>query len=200
MKRIITFIALLSLFATGLQAQIIDATNNSTHKQEKTSSNSPIYKPTGHYLRAEVGYPHYASLAYGYQLNPYFMLGAGGGYGALSIKNYDMYNYYYRRGGSWGFPLFIEAIFSTPKHKCSFIADIKFGYTIPVYDLNKLTTVVEYYNGEEYWYPYTVVNHIFGAINLGIAYKDFSLCAGISSNNTYWYSFFLSYNLPIKVH
>ncbi len=196
MKRLVTLFALLTLFAIGAKAQMVGANEG---QKVSTNNTSSFYKPTGHYLRFEAGFPH-ASAAYGYQLNHYLMLGAGTGFGELSFNTYDNSGFFYRRTGSNGIPLFVEAIFSTPKYKWSFVADIKFGYSIPIYDLDNSHHIAEYYNGTTYHYPYYVSNRIFGEINIGVAYKYFSLCAGISSNNTSWFSFFISYNLPLKVN
>ena len=204
MKRIITLIALLTLLVTGLQAQIIDATNNSSHKQEKPSNNSPLYKPTGHYLRFEAGYPHYASVAYAYQINSYIMLGGGLGYGAMSYYNrswgevFDKnhyYNYVRKEGGS-GIPFFLEAIFSTPKYKWAFLTDIKVGYSIPLSEYQR-----HYPNsmGGDRYESKTGIR-FYGAINLGVSYKNIGLFAGISSNSFEWWSVYLSYNLPLKIH
>lgn len=203
MKRIITFIALLTLLATGLQAQIIDATNNTPKKKEKTLSNTPIYKPTGHYLRFEAGYPHFASVAYGYQTNPYIMIGGGVGFGIICYTwtgTRTIYNSFYNepfimKHSGTGFPIYAEVNLSTPKYKWSLIANIKFGYAIPLEEGHRVVSTSGYYiewiqKGRRLW----------GALNLGVTYRNFSLCAGISSNNDEWYSFFISYNLPLKVH
>lgn len=194
MKRIITLIALLSLFATGLQAQIIDATNNSTHKQEKTSNNSSIYKPTGHYLRLETGFPQIVSVAYGYQINPNLMVGIGGGFGNCSAFAMDTLQstcpYY---DFVWGLPIYAEALISTPKLKWSLFVDIKTGYNITSkYGFYDLDIDNDYYDIR--------VRRFFGAVNVGLAYKNLSIGAGVSSNNPDWWSFSLSYNLPLMIH
>ena len=132
MKRFITLITLLTLLTIGLQAQIIDATNNSTHKQEKTSSNSPIYKPTGHYLRYEGGLL-WGSVAYDYQINPYIMVGGGVGVG---IGYYNAIA-----------PIYAEAVFSTPRNKWSLYAEIKLGYeTVEASFFPSLTVGANYKN------------------------------------------------------
>ena len=210
MKRNITIIALLTLLITSLQAQIIDATNNTPKKKEKTSSISPIYKPTGHYLRFEAGFPHYASIAYGYQLSPYVLIGGGIGFGRMHyfetiwkhypdgsvtlVEEHDrIWNYH-------GIPLFIETIISTPKHKWSLMLDLKLGYGIPIDEHH-------FYNDPSSpFVNYTTREHLikgkrfFGSVNLGASYKNISLFIGISSNNRDWFSLFVSYNLPLKVH
>lgn len=194
MKQRFIFIAFFALLATSVQAQIIGATNNSPQQKpaKTTKVESSLYKPTGHYLRFEAGYPQFASIAYGYQLNPYIMLGGGIGYGCMTYGEYDydtLYNNYSLKrfySGS-GIPIFAEVIFGTPKYNFSFIADIKLGYATPL-DKNKY-----------YWYDVKFGRRFFGAINLGVTYRNFSICAGISSNNPKWYSFFVSYNLPLKI-
>lgn len=192
MKRIITFIALLTLLATGLQAQIIDATNNTPKKKEKTLSNTPIYKPTGHYLRFEAGYPQFASIAYGYQVKPSIMFGGGLGFGHMYYEDSfpDTITYAKAKYAGLGIPMYAEIAFSRPNHAFSFLIDIKLGYNI---QLEKDSYFDEYHE-------YAKGRNFFGAINVGLAYKNFSLCTGVSSNNPKWYSFLISYNLPLKVH
>lgn len=212
MKRIITFIALLTLLATGLQAQIIDATNNTPKKKEKTLSNTPIYKPTGHYLRFEAGYPHYASIAYGYQLNPYVLIGGGLGFGGMHYfetiwkhstdGSVTLVEKHDRIWDGLGIPLFLETIISTPKYRWSLMLDLKIGYGIPI---NEHHFYRDPYHSPDYTPDYTLEyiskgNRIFGTVDLGVSYKNISLFIGISSNNRDWYSLFISYNLPLKVH
>ena len=184
MKKII-IIALLALLATNASAQIIGATDNSQN------SGYSLYKPTGHYIKFEAGYPQFASIAYGYQVNPDIMFGGGLGFGYMYFEVGSIHNdSSYLVLDGLGFPLYTEVVFSTPNHAVSFLVDIKLGYNI---QLGK----------DSYYYEYNYYfkgRKLFGAINAGIAYKNFSLCAGVSSNNPNWYSFFISYNLPLKVH
>ncbi len=194
MKRIITLIALLSLFATGLQAQIIDATNNSTHKNEKTSRTSSLYKPTGHYLRFEAGWPQIISVAYGYQINPSLMVGVGGGFGncsAFAVDTLQTTCPYY--DFVWGLPIYVEALISTPKLEWSLFVDIKTGYNV-----RGIYSFFDY--SYDYHYDYVRVRRFFGVVNFGITYKNLSLGAGVSSNNPDWWSVSLSYNLPLRFH
>lgn len=199
MKRLITLFALLTFFAIGAQAQIVGANEG---KKTSTNTTSSLYKPTGHYLRFEAGYPHFASVAYGYQLNPYIMIGGGLGFGQMSYKlhmwgeNFDINHYDFQRNeGGTGVPFFVEAIISTPKYKWSFLADFKAGYGIPLseYQWHHSYSDADRYESKK-------GNRFFGAINLGVSYKNFGLFAGISSNNFEWWSLFLSYNLPLKIH
>ena len=110
MKRLITLFTLLTMFAIGAQAQIVGA-----NEGPKTSSNtsSSLYKPTGHYLRFEAGWTNFISVAYGYQINPYIMVGGGAGYGYFEDDPQ--------------LPIYAEAIFSTPRQKWSFIGNFKIG-------------------------------------------------------------------------
>ena len=110
MKRLITLFTLMVMFAIGMQAQIVGA--NEGPKTKMSNTTSSLYKPTGHYLRLEAGYAHIFSVAYGYQINPYIMIGGGVGFGYLHNPT---------------LPIYAEAIFSTPRYKWSFIGDIKIG-------------------------------------------------------------------------
>lgn len=172
MKRIITLIALLSLFATGLQAQIIDATNNSPHKKEKTSSNSSLYKPTGHYLRWEMGYSQLLALAYGCQINPFIMVGGGVG---VSINE--------------EIPLYAEILISTPNNKWSFIGDIKIGYSYG-YD--------SYMNTNYYIAPSAGIQYKDIGLTLGIHTGYYPYRFGGEADALPTISVY--YNLPLKIH
>lgn len=198
MKRTIILFALLTLLAIGAKAQIVGANEG---KKTSASTTLPLYKPTGHYLRLEAGYPHFASVAYGYQLNPYIMLGGGFGYGEISYTYTgfggiigNLHDYVIRGSGA-GIPIFAEANFSTPKYKWSFVANIKFGYAIPLengYYSIETASIMNYYDKNGHC--------LFGAINLGVTYKNLGLFTGASSNSEYWWSILLSYNLPLKIH
>jgi hypothetical protein len=211
MKRIITLIALLSLFETGLQAQIIDATNNSPHKKEKTSKNSSIYKPMGHYLRFEAGYPQFASVAYGYQLNSNVMLGTGMGITDMPYV-YSYHSTNFNSGeehegseilSTQGFPIYAEAIFSTPKFKKAFFVDLKIGGNVfSILREGFIDNYGNYYSERPYpnYQHYSLLRRFFVAVNVGLAYKNFNFGAGVSSNSSRWFSFFVSYNLPLIVY
>lgn len=112
MKRLITLFTVMVMFAIGVQAQIVGANEGTKAKTSNTSSS--LYKPIGHYLRLEAGYAHFFSVAYGYQINPYVMVGGGAGYGM----------------GAWDdmLPIYAEALFSTPKYNWSFFGDLKVGF------------------------------------------------------------------------
>lgn len=192
MKRLITLFALLTMFAIGAQAQIVGA-----NEGPKTSTNttSSLCKPTGHYLRFEVGYPQIVSIAYSYQMNPFIMFGAGCGYGIVSYYYSNQHSIPPEKGkiGGSGLPLYVEAIFSTPKYNYSLIADIKMGYAIPFDEYNY--SIYDLYSELK-------GNRLWGALHLGVSYKNFCLCVGISSNNPdfYYLSTFVSYNLPLRIH
>lgn len=185
MKRVTTLIALLTLLTTGLQAQIIDATNNSPHKKEKTSINSSVYKPTGHYLRLEAGYApiFLVSVAYGYQINPYIMAGGGVGIGYAG-RDYEEIS------SKISLPIYAEAIFSTPRHKWSFFFDIKIG-----------RNSIHYYYDDR-----NTFHNVYGMIDLriGFNYKNFGLACGIgmfyldAGDTSPCISIY--YNIPLKVN
>lgn len=199
MKKLITLFALMLLFAIGAQAQIVGANEGPKAKTSNTSSS--LYKPTGHYLRFEAGYPTLFSIAYCYQLNSNIMIGTGCGFGQIP---YNHYFHYIAMSGerqgvdkinSNGIPIYVETVFSTPKYKWAYFIDVKIGGNITSENLQKTEMNMPYPYYERYspW-------HFFGALNIGMFYKNFSFGIGVSSNNVDWYSFFISYNLPLRVH
>lgn len=198
MKRIITIIALLALFATSGRAQIVGATNNSPQQKpaKTTKIENPLYKSSGHYLRFEGGWPKFYSIGYGYQINSYLMVGAGIGSGVL-LYDWHCYSSYY----GWdeysigdntdGIPIYSEIILSTPKHKWSFFTDLKIGYN---YSKAKDHTRI---HGEE-----TITIHykrLFLSLTIGASYKNFSLSVGASPNSKEIFAAYFSYNFPISL-
>lgn len=175
MKRLITLFALLTLFAIGAQAQIVGANEG---KKTSTSTTTPLYKPTGHYLRFEAG-GIWGSVAYDYQINPYIM--AGGGIGVGYADRY--YN-------NMVFPVYAEAVFSTPSYKWSFYSEIKLG--------------CDFLLGYE--------GIIFSSLTVGANYKNFGWgigCymykydfAGIHYHSNYVFTprIIATYKLPLKVY
>jgi hypothetical protein len=198
MKRIVTIIALLVLFTTSLQAQIVGATNNSPQQKppKTTRVENSLYKPTGHYIRFEGGWPKFYSIGYGYQINPYLMVGAGIGSGIL-LYDFHEYSSYY----GWdmhgigdntdGIPIYSEIVLSTPKYKWSFITDLKVGYN---YSVEKDKTRI---NGEvtETWH----YKRLFMSLTIGVSYKNLSISFGASPNSNEVFAAYLSYNFPISL-
>ena len=195
MKRIITLFALLTLFAIGAKAQIVGANEG---KKTSTSSTTPLYKPTGHYLRLEAGFPNFFTVAYGYQINSWVMVGLGGGYGEVTNVNETnaapgYRKYYFLEPG---FPVYSEFIFSTPRYKSSVSINLKVGANIPTY---------YYYDsqggGNTYLYWKLYEKRFYSAINLGYNYKNFGFFGGVSTNSAdLVFSAGFSYNIPLKVH
>lgn len=208
MKRLITLFALMLMFAIGAQAQIVGA--NEGPKAKTSNTTSSLYKPTGHYLRFEVGYPQFASVAYGYQLNSNIMLGTG-----LGITDMPyVYSYHVTNINSGkehegseilatqGFPIYAEAIFNTPKFKKAFFVDLKIGSNVfSILREGYMDYHGNYYSERPYpdYQHYSLLRRFFVAVNVGLSYKNFNFGAGVSSNSTRWFSLFVSYNLPLKV-
>lgn len=83
------------------------------YQESRRPRSTPFYKPIGSYLRIEAAlFKVYAS--YGYQINPYIMVGAGMGYD----RNWNTK------------PIYAEMILGTPRHRWSFVTNFKLGYDI----------------------------------------------------------------------
>lgn len=203
MKRVITLVAFVALFATGAQAQMVGATNNSS--PGKTTSS--YYRPTGHYLRVEAGFPNFISVAYGYQVASWFRVGAGAGFGMMTYyyheyydSYYDYYSYGYETLGI-GFPVYTELTFNTPRYKWAFFVDWKIGVNIAAdeYDYNG-----SYYDSYNSYYVSDYLSksgHAFySALNLGVSHKGFDFYGGINTNSAeMFFSLGVAYNFPLKV-
>lgn len=180
MKRIVTLIAFLTLLTTGLQAQIIDATNNSSHKHEKPIQDG--FRKSGFTLRPELGFVYgvrtsntfadgyydnmnmigaTADLAIGYQLGSHFFFGAVIGYGG----DYKLHRYYNDGYFSWDnenksfsiIPLMADARWYIIDHKNTFVVDAQFGF-----DLN------------EAWHGSYILR-----VGAGFAFSNFETITGI---------------------
>lgn len=169
---------------------MVGATSNSSNR---TTSNS-LDRPTGHYLRLEAGFPNFFTVAYGYQINPWFMVGGGGGFGFITYHYHEAHTSYYDEWMGLGTPLFAELIYNTPKQQTSFFIDLKLGANI-AYDY-------EYEN----WHTdgscdYNKSRKFYSSLNLGAGFGNFGVFGGISTNSAHlWFSAGLSYNIPLKVH
>ena len=197
MKRIISIIAFLVFFTTGVHAQILGATDNSTTLRK----NDYLYKPVGHYLRLETGLPFFVDVidaSYGYQISPYILVGIGAGAGSA-------YYHYHKLGykGSileeyddigFGIPIYGEVILSTPKHKWALFADMKIGTLIPIYD-----KVHYYYNGNPYTAQF-VISSLYIKSIVGFRFRNFGLGAGMVLMGKWQFQTQISYNIPLKVH
>lgn len=118
MKRNIIIIGLLLLFSSPANAQMKAQQVELSTSLNRKAKSTPMYKPLGSYLRIDAALLKvYAS--YGYQINPYIMVGGGVGYDInWRVK-----------------PIFAETVFSTPRHRWSFFTDVRLGYDFSRYDL-----------------------------------------------------------------
>lgn len=114
MKRVVAFIAFVALFATGAQAQIVGATN----QRGGSNSDKPSYRQTGSYLKFEVGTPF--SIAYDYQISPYFAVGGGLGYHFPEIYSPFVF-------AENNILSFAECTVSTPGNRWGLFANLRMG-------------------------------------------------------------------------
>lgn len=77
------------------------------------------YRPTGSLLKFTIGIP--TEIAYGYQVKPWLMIGAGVG------SSFDFSHEVYHQCT----PIFAEARFSTPRYLWAIFCDVKIGYSVP---------------------------------------------------------------------
>ena len=154
MKRIIIIIALLALFATNAQAQIIGATNNAPQKPEQTTriENNALSK---HYLRFEWEYYNGFRAAYGYQINRRFSVGAGIGSYIPKVKKYNGDTFI-----DYGFYVFSDITYSIPVNEWSIFFKLRFDQRLHSY----------------YYSRFRPILHI--TLQPGVSYKNFSLGIG----------------------
>lgn len=201
MKKILIFIALTFAIAFGASAQMVGVAGSSYN-----DNNSSLYRPTGHYLRMEAGFPTFISAAYGYQILHGLFVGAGIGFGLMPY-DYTYYSYYHNESylsDGLGLPVFAEIIYSTPRKKTAFFVDYKVGYNI---------TLDNYYHSwnedvYSYGYYYTYFCYaqrrgklFYSSLNLGLYLNNFGFYGGISTNSAdLFFSAGLCYNIPLRVH
>lgn len=188
MKRIITLCVLLAMFAIGAKAQMVGANEG---QSAPTTNPSSLYKPIGHYLRLEAGFPTFFSIAYGYQFSHSFMVGAGAGFGEITYDVYSQPSYSYHYYGTaldFGIPFYAEIIYNTPKQNWSFFADVKIGVNVPIMNRG--------------WYDYRQTGRCFySALNIGVYHKNLGFYGGISTNSAYAVvSVGITYNIPLRIH
>ena len=198
MKQYFILIAFFALLATSVQAQIIGATNNSPQQKpaQTTKVENSLYKPTGHYLRFEGGWPKFYSFGYGYQINPYLMVGAGIGSGVLLYdwhcsSSYSGWDEYSIGSNTDGIPIYSEIILSTPKYKWSFFTDLKIGY-----NYSKAKDHTRIHGEETMTYHY---KRLFLSLTIGASYKNLSISVGASPNSEEIFAAYFSYNFPISL-
>ena len=206
MKKTLFALALIAV-ATVMQAQVVGATNRQ-NGSISSSTNDPVYRPTGAVLHFEAGSPWAAAV--GYQVTSNVMVGAGFGYYYTSHQHshYESYHYESFGGGNGGwypntFSIegdpngpFLEMRGSTPGYRWSVFGDVKLGYNLASY------------------YPDSAkCSRIYIGLQAGIGYKNLSLGAGAllipgvftvtnsqgirEKTNFTEFSLSLSYNLPV---
>lgn len=200
-------------------AQMIGVTNS--QDTYRPTGDSYSLRPTGSLLRFGVGTPM-VSVAFGYQVKPWLMVGAGAGYGAVPVSriqhyyhkpacSYEWINYRNEEDDTFDandcIPLFLEAEVRTPRYKWSVFLNVRVGYSFP-FDEERyrdgrseyMDYVSELYTLEEY-FPFRRFR--FSTL-AGVNYKNLSLGVGYTnSEDTYMFdmggvfTFNLSYDLPI---
>ena len=206
MKKALFMLVLVATLAAA-QAQMVGSTNRQ-NGSISSSTNDPVYRPTGAVLHFEAGSPW--AVAVGYQVTPNVMVGAGYGYYYTSYQNSSFETYHYSSytygGGYWdynyfqieGNPMgpFLEVRGSTPGYRWSVFGDVKLGYNLASY------------------YPDSAeCSRIYLGLQAGIGYKNLSLGAGAllipgmftvtnsqgirEKANFTEFSLSLSYNLPV---
>lgn len=201
MKKTLILVALTFAMALGASAQMVGVAGSSYK-----DNNSSLYRPTGHYLRVEAGFPTFGSVAYGYQILHGMFVGAGIGYGLMSY-DYTYYSYYHNDSylsDGFGLPLFAEIIYSTPRKKTAFFADYKVGYNITLDDYYRSWNEDVYSYGSYYtYYCYAQKRGklFYSSLNLGLYLRNFGFYLGITTNNPdLVFSAGLCYNIPLKVN
>ena len=166
------------------------------------------YRQTGGYIRFLAGYTMFLSLAYDYQISPYFMIGCGAGYGygtCQCIVTYDNpafgdINGTIIEAGSYprnepAIPIYFETELRTPKYKWSLFINAKAG--IDIFTRGELGSYLE-----SNMYRYTYKNQLFFAtLIVGASYKNLNLGAGVSTAgemNGLPAVISISYNFPLK--
>lgn len=176
-------------------AQMIGATNSQgTYRPAGDNYN---LRPTGSLLRFSVGSPMF-SVAFGYQVKPWLMVGAGAGYNKANIDRKQ--EYYDKPANSWDWilrdnytnvdkrwgyndciPLYLETEARTPGYKWSVFLNAKVGFNIL---FNNLSVYDSVYDSRES-YTVTYAESIYGAIReeYTVKYVYFSVMAGASYKN-----------------
>lgn len=184
MRRIITLIALLALIVTSLQAQYLDATNNSSHKQEKTKQDS--FRKSGFTIRPELGFVYgrknysytshveqevymfgpIANVAIGFQVGSHFFFGTIVGYEG----EYNLTEYWYMTAGTEVktnaqsiLPIMADVRWYIINHKNTIVFDAQVGPTL----IGRNAAIIR--------------------IGAGFAFGNFETTAGIQYYGGEWY-------------
>lgn len=214
MKKVIAVVLVAIMAGVGVKAQeVITLSQGQNVKVEKVT---PLYRPTGHNIRIAVGAPVLLGVEYNRWLTPWFMVGAGTGFGivggaeTLTVPAYtSSYGYYhpaqntsYSRAG-FGIPWHVEAEFRTPQYKRSLFFNLKVGYGVGVkhygyykdsfYDGMDENGNVVYGEVTYDWKPF------FMLATIGFSYKRFSVGVGagvLGSNRCA--NLMIAYDIPLK--
>ncbi|MBQ9864677.1 MAG: hypothetical protein IJM33_04990 [Bacteroidales bacterium] len=180
MKKLLFLATILVAFASLADAQIIGSTNSATSPRSPKVDNSPLYRPTGGYIRFSGGFPTLLSVAYNYQLNPSFMLGGGVGVGfGREMRKYwksdELVEQSLENGDPSFIPIYAEAEFRTPKYRWSLFFNIKVGYSLFKPE-DKVW--LNYYGYTKYQYHYSPW---LVAVAVGASYKNLHFGGGMSN-------------------
>lgn len=213
MKKILT-VFLAAFACITLNAQDVITLSQSHNVSSNTSS--PIIRPTGPSIRISIGVPELITAAFNYQITPWFMVGAGTGYGmAMYSYTHTVTPHYitstYQSNG-WGYsgkgvgraiPLYAEAEIRTPKYKWYALFNIKIGANIYIKTSNVWKEGREYYDTDYYgnavYSETTIKRHpFFISTAIGFGYKNFCIGYGLGYfGNEIGGDLFLSYNIPL---
>lgn len=198
MKRVF-FIAALCLMGTiSANAQIIGAnTDGGQPVPSKPKKVVNFRKASGSHIRIEAGYPMLASVAYTHQLNQYFMLGGGLGYGykdweyvgycpsyrISSTQSTNGYHYTESDRELSAIPIFVIAEARTMSWSgWSFFANVRLGYNLGLGNRKDELNFVQYdYYGDPVYLKetYSYKSFLWSAM-VGWSYKNFNLAIGYS--------------------
>lgn len=213
MKKIIFATVMFAMASVCVNAQeVITLSQGHNVKTEKVT---PLYRPTGHYIRIAIGGPVIIGVEYNRWIKPWLMVGAGTGYGivgcteTISVPAYtSSYGYYhpaknktYNRAG-YGVPWHLEVELRSPRYKWSAFLNLKLGYGVGVKhygvyqdtfyeDMDENNNIV--YGKSNYeWKPF------FMLATAGFGYKRFSMGigAGILGGKRSA-SLLLAYDIPL---
>ena len=199
MKKILFLATMLVAFASLADAQIIGSTNSATSPHTPKVDNSPLYRPTGSYIRFSGGYPTLLTAAYNYQLTPSFMFGGGVGLGCVRrmwmkwIADEWVFQNWMKTDPQV-MPIYAEAEFRTPRYRWSMFLNIKVGYSL----FTPEDIIRKSYDGHyaDNYSPWLI------AVTTGASYKNLHLGVGVSNvvfpDEDSFFSFFLAYSLPFN--
>ena len=200
MKKLLFFATLLVAFVSLADAQIIGSTNSATSPRSPKVDNSPLYRPTGGYIRFSGGFPTLLSVAYNYQLTPSFMFGGGVGVGFVrQVYRYweagELVEQKIENSDELGsMPIYAEAELRTPKYKWSLFLNIKVGYSLFTPE-DKEVWRYGNYTEQRHYSPWLI------AVAAGASYKNLHLGVGmsnVSAGDGFNPNVFLAYSFPLS--